>query len=183
MRSEIMKKAIITIMSVVLVMIASNVQASSPPWGGDEHYTFGDEDPYFGESYIYESASVDIVGGTFGALHAFDYSAVSMFDGTGDRIWANEFSTIELYGGTLNSLAGFDDADITLFVESYSIEADPFIGYDARLTGSWFYDSGTFDILVREGSLSYVTVEIVPEPSTLVFLAFGTIMFLKNHKR
>jgi len=153
-----------------------NVPASSPPWGGDGHYTFGDEDDPFAESYIYESASVDIIGGTFGALHAFDYSAVYMTAGEGNRIWSHDSSTVDLYGGTIDVLAGFDDAEITMFVESYTIEMDPFLGYDARLTGSWFYFPGTFNILVREGSLSYITVEVVPEPATILLIGLGGLI-------
>lgn len=171
-----MKTAIVTIMSVVLTVSVSNVWASSPPWGGDEHYTFGDEDPFFVHGEIYDSASLDIVGGSFGSLHCFDYSAVEMFDGAGDYIYVRESSTINLYGGSLNSLGGFDNADITMFVENYNIEMDPFIGYEARLTGNWFYDPGTFDILIYDGSLSHVAVEIVPEPSTLMLFGLGALL-------
>jgi hypothetical protein len=180
-RSEIMKTAIITIIIVLLVGV-SNVKASSPPWGGTGTYTFGDEDPFFAHGEIYDTASLDIVGGSFGSLHCFDYSTVEMFDGIGDYIYGRESSKINLYGGTLDSLGGFDNADITMFVESYTIELDPFIGYEARLTGNWFYDPGTFDILIYDGSLSHVAVEIVPEPSTLVIFGIGALMILKNRK-
>jgi len=120
---------------------------------------------------------VDIIGGSFGALHSWDYSHVAMFDGVGSRIWGNDFSTIELYGGTLNSLAGFDDAEITMFVESYTIELNPFLGYDARLTGSWIGNNGNFDILVHDGGLPHIN--FVPEPSTVAVLALGGLLLRK----
>ena len=182
-KGRVMNKITITIIALAFLMGFGRAQAESPPWGGDEHYTFGDEDPFFVHGEIYETASVDIIGGSFADLHCWDYSKVYMYAGTGDFIFGNEFSKINLYGGTLNNLGSYDNSEITLFVENYNIELDPFIGYDARLTGSWFYDPGTFDILVRDGSLSHVTVEIVPEPSTLAIFALGALVLLKNQKR
>jgi hypothetical protein len=161
-------------MAVAFVMSVSNVQAESPPWGGDGHYTFDDDDPWFAHGSIIENASVDIVGGSFGALHSFDYSTVRMSGGVGDIIWGYESSTISIYGGSLNTLAGYDNTDITLFVESYTVELDPFLGYDARLTGSWLNDGGTFDILVRQDSMPHI--HLVPEPTTMMFFGLGGLL-------
>jgi len=175
-RSNEMRTAIITIMSAVLVMSVSNIKASSPPWGGDEHYTFGDEDPFFAHGAIYESASVDIVGGSFGALHSFDYSAVYMTGGVGNMVWANDSSTVDLYGGSLTNLVASEESEITLYVDNYEFNPDSYVGYEGVLTGTWINNGGDFEIfLPRQGTLSHITFEYVPEPTTLGLLALGAL--------
>jgi hypothetical protein len=177
MRSEIMKTAIIAIIMFLSVGFC-NVQASSPPWGGDEHYTFSDDDPYFVESSIGEFASVDIIGGSFGSLHCFNYSEVYMNAGTGAWIQAYDQSKLYLSGGTLGSLRADEFSEVTFYVDNYSIEPTGGTGWTGTLTGTWLNNSGQFEIKLWEDTVSHTN--FVPEPSTVVMLALGGLFLRKG---
>jgi len=174
-----MKKLAITIMAMALLTGFCRVQGSSPPWWGDGHYTFGDEDPYFVESIILESASVDIIGGSFGSLHCFDYSAVYMTAGDGAWLYANDSSTLHLSGGTLWSLMAEEFSEVTFYVDNYHIEPTGGTGWTGTLTGTWLNNGGQFEIRLANDSLSHIN--FVPEPCTVSILAVG-VLFLRNRR-
>lgn len=167
-----MKKTIL-FMAITVLTIAGIAAASIPPWDGTGSYTFDNTDPYFTEGSITDSATVDITGGSFGALHCYLASTVDMSAGTANRIWAYNSSDINLRGGDIGSVAGFDDAVIKLHVDSYSINTNTYIGYDASIEGVWLNNSGSFSLLVREGSLPHI--QFVPEPVGIMLMAFGII--------
>ena len=76
-----MKSSNLLFSAVLCLLVAGSALASSPPWSGTGTYTFDDTDPYFVESGIYDTATVNISGGSFGALHAYDNSIVNMIAG------------------------------------------------------------------------------------------------------
>ena len=172
-------KSNLLLAAVLCLLIACNAFASSPPWTGSGTYTFDDIDPYFSEGSIFDTATVDISGGSFGKIQSYDYSTINMFDGEGDRIVVENSSNLNMWGGTLDFISfAFEEAEleVVFHIDSYIFNPDSFIGYD-NLTGTWFNDNGTFDILIDEGSLAYFN--FVPEPTTLFLLAMGSLFLRK----
>jgi len=171
-----MKTAIIAIIMFLSVGLC-NVQASSPPWGGDGHYTFGDEDPFFPQGSIFDFATVEITGGSFGELGCYQESTVNMIDGIATiGFAARDNSTINLYGGSIYAIDILDSPNVNLFVDSYIFNPDSFLGWD-QVAGTWLNDNGNFDILIREGQFQYIN--IVPEPCTVAVLALGGLLLRK----
>jgi len=179
-----MRTAIITIIMFLSVGFC-RVQGSSPPWGGDGHYTFGDEDPFFTHGEIYDTASVDIVGGSFADLHCWDYSTVTMTGGEATSgILVNDSSTLYLSGGTIPYLDAEQFGMIHFYVDNYNFDPDTYINFDGLLTGTWANSNGDFEILIGGGTWSpaHVNIVVVPEPATIIFFGFGCI-FLKRMRR
>ncbi len=170
-----MKKTML-ISILFCVVLTCNAFASSPPWTGTGTYTFDDTDPYFVEDSIWDTATVNISGGSFGSLGSHHSSTINMFDGHGDGIAARDNSTVNLYGGNVGAIDILDSPSVNLFVDSYLFNADSYLGWD-QLTGTWMDDNGSFDILIREGQ--FPLINMVPEPASLLLLATGGIFLRK----
>ncbi len=173
-----MKSSNLFLASVLCLLIACSAFASSPPWTGSGTYTFDDLDPYFVEDGIWDTATVNISGGSFGALHSRDSSTVNMFGGNAELIAVRVSSTLNMWGGSLDFLGVelTETITVNLFVDSYMFNPDSYLTYD-QITGVWMNDNGTFDILITEGKFQYINM--VPEPATLLLLATGSLFLRK----
>jgi hypothetical protein len=181
-----MKTFVLTMM-LILLMCVGSVFASSPPWIGDGPFTFSDTDPYFTEASIGGSsphATLNIIGGSFGALHCHDYSTVNMSNGVGASIGMDDYSILNLTGGQIETLVATNAlffpnySQMHIFVQDYIFNPNSYINYDGKLTGHW--DTGQeFSILIYGGTWSHVDMHIIPEPATISLLTIG-ILFLKR---
>ncbi len=177
-----MKSSYLLFLAVLCLLIACSASASSPPWTGSGTYTFDDTDPYFSEGSIWDTATVDISGGSFGELGGYNYSTINMFDGVAQSgIGVRDNSTLNLYGGSIDSLGiefdSVETATLNMFVDSYVFDPDSYLGYD-RITGTWMNDNGSFDIIFLEGQFQYFN--IVPEPTTILFFATGCLLLRRK---
>ena len=116
-----MKAEILVLTMAVLFSGMGAAGGSWPPWTGDETYTFDDTDPYFTEGTITDTATVNITGGSFGALLCGLDSTVNMSSGIGGSIGAFDASVVNLSGGQLQFLGATDFTQIHMFVLDYGI--------------------------------------------------------------
>jgi hypothetical protein len=171
-------KSNLLLAAVVCLLIAGVAAASSPPWTGDGVYTFDDTDPFIIEGGIYDTATLNINGGSIDSLVCFNFSTVNMYSGDSGGISAGDYSTVNLHGGDIEGIDIASTATMNLFVDSHELNLDSYLGYD-RITGVWQNDNGIFDILVHEGQ--YHLINFVPEPCTLILLSLGSL--LMRHKK
>lgn len=188
-----MNKAIITIMTVVLVVGVCNVPSLyALVWDSGYHeFTVG----YESEIDMFNDATADITGGEIGILALWDTSSVFVYEPSEiDLLRPSDSSTANVYGGTIgflfaiNSsntnvrggsfdwLEAVDLSEVYLYVGSY--ELDPTGGeFNAGLlTGNWLDSGGSFSInLVTDETIDHLN--FVPEPSTISLFAIGTAIF------
>ncbi len=174
-------KASILVFSMLffLSLLAAPVRADSPPWTGDGTYTFDATDPYFTHNYITDSATVNILGGSFGILSCHENSRSYVFDSSdigGFKLYDN--SRLVLYGGAIRSIKAADNSCITLFAENWIL--NPVQGFDGLLTGNWLNQGEDFSILILEESLDHINV--IPEPCTLSLICLGSSALLRRFR-
>ncbi len=176
-----MKKKNVVLLA--FIMFFSNlIMADSPPWTGSSSYTFSDSDPYFSESYITNTASVDIIGGAFNILHCYESSVVNMSNGTADTgISAHGSAQVYLTGGEISILQADELSLIFMIVENYNFIEDTFINFNGTLTGNWPDEGGSFEILIGDGSWAHIQMNVVPEPCSILF--FGLSFISVNLKK
>ncbi len=176
-----MRKLMFFLMLVLFLACANNLLGDSPPWTGSSSYTFSDSDPYFRESYITNTASVEIIGGSFGILHAYENCTVNMTGGTAlSGISAHDKSHLFISGGQIGTLHAQELSEINLTVESYEFSEDTYINFDGVLTGSWAYGGGNFEILIGDGAWSHVGITTIPEPSAILIFSIAMPFFRKQ---
>jgi len=150
-------KSNLLLASLLCLLMAGVAGASSPPWLGDGVYTFDDSDPYFHENGIYDTATVNITGGSFGVLYAWGESTVNMTSGTATTgIGARDNSIVNLYGGEILFLGVASTATVNMFVDNYEFNPDSYVDYD-QITGTWLNDNGSFEMCLYTRALSEKT--------------------------
>ena len=175
-----MNLRILKMMGVFLLLGASSAWADLPIWNGNGIYTFSDADPYFMEKGVYDSATLNITGGEFGALYCFDHSIVDMSNGKATSgISTYNYSILNLSGGSLGSLGATDYSQVHIFVLDHVVNTNSYLGYD-QLTGHWGNEN-PFAMLISEVSWPNITIHVIPEPFTVSLLSLG-VLFLKKRR-
>jgi len=108
------------------------------------------------------------------SLVACDSGTVNMTNGTTEYLRAGDSGIINLYGGLVtNCLDAWDSATINTY--GYGFNYDPIAGsWDGgQLRGFWLDDTRfTIDLY---GIETYSHINLIPEPSTLLFFALGFV--------
>ena len=178
-----MKTRMFALAIVVFLFGPESASPSSPPWTGTGTYTFDDTDPYFGEGTITDTATVNITGGSFGALYCYLASTVNMSGGTANSgLKAYNDSSLWLTGGSIGSIYASDSGDVNMEVLAYTFYPDAYINFDGELTGLW--TTGVpFDILVGRDSWTHFSISVVPEPCILSSIGTGSLLLSLRKRR
>ena len=194
-----MNKAIITIVTVLLVMGVCNVPSLyALVWDSGYHeFNAG----YESEVDMFNDATADITGGEIGILagwdtssvfvyepseigllRPFDSSTANVFDGTINKLFAGGSSITRIYDGSLNVIQAVDTSEIFLYVESYMWDPSGGTHDGGLLTGFWLDTMNPFTIELQiEGVIEHLN--FVPEPSTMVLFVLGCSVLAVNRRK
>jgi hypothetical protein len=107
-----------------------------------------------------------------------DFGTVNMSSGFTQYIGAGDSGTINLYGGVIaENLGAVDSAIVNIYgYGNYDPTAGNFDG--GQLTGFWLDDTPfTIDLY---GVETYSHINLVPEPCSLILLAFGGLVMMRK---
>jgi len=145
-----------------------------------------------------DSSVANISGGFVYGLDAWDHATVNFFDsanlfaprvrgfgtinmteGVVDHLGAIDSATVNLWGGVISDrLIASDSSIINIF--GYSLvktSSGGQYGY-GQVYGFWF-DSAPF-IIDLSGSDTYSRINLIPEPSSLIMLMFGSLLLKRR---
>lgn len=171
-----MKKILITILIILArtyPAIATTITFSSG------HYIWTDADPYYDEVFLENDASLDFLSGSFGKLSTLNNSWANLDGGTMTNLWATGNSSVNYYDGALDWIDAGDNSKVYLY--AYDISYDPTGGIngDGLVQGYFYKDDSEFSFSCwNQGTYSHI--EIVPEPSTFLFITFGALALRKR---
>lgn len=143
-------------------------------------------------------STANISAGYVYGLHAWDHAITNFFDGA--NLFAprvRNFGTINMTGGVVDHLGAIDSATINLWggviADGLSASDSSIInifGYDlvktasggrygyGQVYGFWFDDNPfTIDLNLSE---TYSRINLIPEPSSLILLALGTLLIRRR---
>jgi hypothetical protein len=162
----------IIIAVLLLLGLAGRVRGDTVWLSG--HHEIGDGDVY-GEIYIYNDVTLDVLGGDIYKLEAFDMSLTDWHAGEMDRLYVHDESAVNIFGGILYTLEATQDSSVNIY--AYDVAYDPSGGGygNGWLEGRYWSDDSSFGFSLFSQD-SYSHVNVVPEPSTFVLIAVGAII-------
>ena len=186
-----MKTKIILIWVVVFLSFFSCIHAADLEFHGNE-YGIIDRPQDWYDVNLYDSATVDMIGGSVASLNAFNSSLFNISDGS-ITVWllSSDLSTVNITGGSIRSLTtgGSSTANIyggewdrpENYIAAFGQSVVNIYGYDfsysyGRLSGFWL--SGIqFDLWLR-GPDTYprVVLHEIPEPYSILLLSMGVLI-------
>lgn len=186
-----MKTRVFTIPAVILLLAVSQLQAVNVDFYTDGTIESGD-DYYIANSY--NDAQVEMTGGEVSGFNAYDSSVLNLQDGIIHFLYADDTSclniyggeilgtlgangsaTLNLYGGTITVVSGlsaWESATVNIYGYGFELTGE---GNNLYLSGFWLDGTPFNDIWLR-GPGTYDHVNLIPEPATLLLLAFGSVM-------
>ncbi len=174
-----MKQAIKILAVLVAVMLlgVGEVRADTE-WTSGHHVVSG-SDSYF-EICMYSNATADIFGGEIYKLETFNITAVDIFGGQMDLLYVHDDSTINIYNGNLDALGVTENGSVDLY--AYDVTYHPDGGHFDRgwIEGKYIADDlfFTFDLNHLD---TFSHINVVPEPSTILLFALGTLFLRKQN--
>ncbi len=146
--------------------------------------------------YIYnDDTIVDMFGGSIQAMHTFDSSIVNVY--AGDILWGistNNSSTVNIYGGglSLQYLDVYHSATLNIYAGDLHVINSPIFSeasnvniygygfdYDGERVLTGFLLDGSSFIFDECFPSDYAHLTLIPEPATLLLLAFGGLLSRK----
>ena len=148
-----------------------------------------------GACELYDLSTMNVYGGGVGLFWtAHDYSVVNIYDGSVSFIAVVDRSTVNIRGGSIGSSWGgfFFGPSATVNIYGYDFEYNPtwrwsddlILGprWVSKLTGSGF-DGTPIEITGIADPSKYPNIHLIPEPTTLLLLALGSLPFMRKRRR
>lgn len=130
--------------------------------------------------FVWDSATAVLsAGGSVFSLSAEgEFATVNVTGGTVEKIPVNEGATANLYRGNVGGLGVRDSGTINIY--GYGFSYDPSAGAlnGGQLSGFWL-DGTAFQIDLYDPE-TYDSINLVPEPASLLFLLFGGLLIRKK---
>jgi hypothetical protein len=147
-----------------------------------------------GACELYDLSTMNVYGGGVGLFWtAHDYSVVAIYDGFVSDITASDRSTVNIRGGSIGSSLGgfFCGPSATVNIYGYDFEYNPkwrwsddlILGprWVSRLTGRGF-DGTPIEITGIADPSEYPNIHLIPEPTTILLLALGSLPFMRKRR-
>ena len=141
---------------------------------------FDETDGYHSEVFVINDAHLDVFGGEIGTLLGFWGSSTgNIYDGQINWLWMDDNAVVNVYGGAFDVFA-LHTQSISVYLLAFDVTYHPDGGLNDLpwFEGTYYLDQSSFSITFEDAECVPL-VTIVPEPATVLLLAFGGL-FLRR---
>jgi hypothetical protein len=168
--------------AAALIVLAGSCVTKADLVFDSGYNTFDDNDPYYDEVWVINDAILDILGGGMGKLELTDYAIANLYAGEMDTLLIKDSTVTNIYGGTLSMFGAGSDSAAYLYAYDVTYHLTGGIKNDGWVEGKYYSNDSAFSFsFYTDTTYSHLTV--VPEPSSLILLAFGSLLARKAFKK
>jgi hypothetical protein len=183
------------ITAAVMLLGVCPVQADTEWYSG--HHVITDDNEPFGEIYIYNTVTLDILGGDIFRLDTYDTTITNWYDGQMDTLKTHDDSIVNIYGGSLDILREAENSVVSLYGGSlgrFASDQNGFLNlyaYDVIhhttggywnggwVEGRYLNDNSYFDFDIPDDD-TFLHINVIPEPTTLLLFGLGGLLLRKK---
>lgn len=164
---------------IALILLCTLSAVNADTIWTEGYHEINDGDVYF-EIYIYNDVTLDVLGGDIYKLETFDTTLTEWYAGEMDRLYVHDNSTANIFGGTLYTLEATQNSVVN--IHAYDVIYDPLGGGygEGWLEGTYYSDNSEFGFSLFSQD-TYLHVNIIPEPSTILLLGLGGLLLRKRY--
>ena len=143
------------------------------------HNTFDDSYPYYKEVWVINDAHLHVLGGATWKLELMHYATANIHGGDIDWVFANDSSLVSIRGGTFNMFGAWNDSKVYLYAYNVTYYPTGGLKNDGWVEGIYYSNDIPFSFSLYTDT-SYSHISIVPEPSSLIMLMFGSLLLKRR---
>jgi len=173
-------------MSSVKILIILILLLSATPCRADlvfdsGHNTFDDNDPYYNEVWVINNAHLDVLGGAMWKLELMNYATANISGGYVEWLFIQGNSIVNIYAAedTLEMFAAGNDSVAYLYAYDVTYHSIGGIKNDGWIEGLYISNDAPFSFSFYN-DVSYLHLNIVPEPTSFLLFALGVLLFKKR---
>jgi len=171
----------ISILSIVLILTwISPLQATT--WWDSGYHTINDGDTY-GEIFLENDAVLDMFGGSALKIETLNFSTANILGGELETLWTNDDTCASIHAGTLNWLSASENSVVYLYAYDVTYHSSGGLYNNPWLEGRYYGNDNLFSFTFYHGEDDYHHINIVPEPTSILFLGFGSLLLRRRNTR
>ncbi len=177
---EVKKPPANTLIILILLLSATPCRADLVFDSG--HNTFDDNVPYYNEVWVINDAHLDVLGGAMWKLELTNYATANIYDGDIEWLFIQGNSIVNIYaaGDTLEMFAAGNDSVAYLYAYDVTYHSTGGLEGDGWIEGIYISNDAPFSFSFYN-DVSYLHLNIVPEPTSFLLFALGVLFFRKRY--
>jgi hypothetical protein len=171
------------VLAVALVLSVANLLSADLVFDTG-HNTFDDSYPYYNEVWVINDAVLDVTGGSMSKLELTDSARANIYDGEIEWLFIQDNTVVNIHaaGDTLEMFAGGNSSLANLYAYNVIYHSTGGVKNEGWLEGKYYLNDQTFAFsFYTEDSYSHIS--IIPEPTTLLLVGFGSLLMIRLKKK
>lgn len=167
---------------IILILLLSATICHADLVFDSGYNTYDDSYGYNFEVWVINDAHLDVTGGSMWKLELMNYATSNIYDGNIECLFIQGNSIVNIYaaGDILEMFAAGNDSIAYLYAYDVTYHSTGGIKNDGWIEGIYISNDAPFSFSFYN-DVSYLHLNIVPEPTSFLLFALGVLFFRKRY--